>query len=209
MTPHCSLRFTEEMKGSFVFGATESAPENVPAHGPAQPFMFHLTIATDDLARFMADETHEAPAKGWVRSDALGGRLPVEEGIFNLFVTEGPRAKRMLYRLLFSDGTGRMLTMTGYKEINGGSLTRVWPETTTLYIRVLRGHVSPEEDSTAEPVGAGVLRILPLDFARQLTTFRAGGGSRLERARAIVDFGDLFAGELIDVFLPFRRHRAG
>lgn len=208
MTPHCSLRFTEEMKGSFVFGATDSGPGRPEANGAPQPFMFHLTISTDDLARFMQDDSHEAAAVGWVDSDALGGRLPIQTGIFNLFVSEGPHAKRMLYRLLFSDAEGHPLTMTGFKEINGGPLGHVWPETTTLYIRILRGHVMREADHAAEPVGAGVLHILPRDFTRQLTTFRAGRGRRLDRARALVDFGDLFAGELVDVFWPLGRRRA-
>jgi cholesterol oxidase len=207
MTPHCSLRFTEEMKGSFVFGAEDSGPDHAPAGGPVQPFMFHLTISTDDLAQFVQDDTYEATAVGWVNSDALGGRLPVEKGIFNLFVSEGPYAKRMLYRLFFSDAQGHPLTMAGYKEISGGPFSQVWPETTTLYIRLLRGHVMPDGDSSADPVGAGVLHVLPLDFAKQLTTFRAGRGSPIDRVRALVDFGDLFAGQLLDAFWPLRRHR--
>ena len=209
MTPHCSISFTEEMKGSFVFGEVQPGPAASPPTAgqgapPPQPFMFHLTISTPDLAAFMDDATHEAPASGWVQSDALGGRLAVQRGVFNLFVAEGPHAKRMLYRLHFSDAVGRPLTMTGYKEINGGPLTKVWPETTTLYIRILRGHVGPDEDSTAEAVGAGVLRILPADFAEQLSTFRAGRGSPIERAKALADFAKLFAGELLDVFWPPR-----
>jgi cholesterol oxidase len=195
------------MKGSFVFGAEDSGPGHLPASGPMQPFMFHLTISTDDLALFVQDDTYEATAVGWVNSDALGGRLRVERGIFNLFVSEGPRTKRMLYRLFFRDAEGHPLTMAGYKEISGGSFSQVWPETTTLYIRLLRGHVMADGDSSADPVGAGVLHVLPLDFAKQLTTFRAARGPLIDRVRALVDFGDLFAGQLLEAFWPLRRHR--
>ena len=51
--------------------------------------MFHLTIGTDDTYAFIADPTHVCPAVGYVDSDVLGGRRPVERGMFNLFVDAG------------------------------------------------------------------------------------------------------------------------
>jgi cholesterol oxidase len=42
-----------------------------------------------------------------------------------------------------------------------------------------------------------VLRIKPLDFARQLTTFRAEGPDGM---RAIARFGSLFLGSLWDAY---------
>ena len=36
--------------------------------------------------RFLAEPVHEARAEGWIESPALGGRLPVGRGAFNLFV---------------------------------------------------------------------------------------------------------------------------
>lgn len=200
-----SLRFTEEMKGTFAFGIKDFQDSPVQGQHNEIRLMFHLTISTEDVRRFIDDKDHVAEAQGWVECDALGGRLPVTKGVFNLFVAEGPRSRRMLYRLEFQDGVERPLTLTGFKEINGGLPTDVWPETSTLYTRVFEGHVQPEDDETAPLVGSGILHILPADFARQLTTFRVEGGTLGGRIRALLDFGRLFAGQLVIVFWPPRR----
>ena len=69
--------------------------------------MFELTIAVDDVDRFVADPGHQGSATGYVESDLLGGRLEVERGWFNLFVEiDDPESRQMLYRLWLR-GPGR------------------------------------------------------------------------------------------------------
>jgi cholesterol oxidase len=202
------LQFTEKMIGAFTFGARDYHAGYAAGKVSGARVMFRLTIATDDVDAFIADPRHVATAQGYVDSDVLGGRRPVEGGVFNLFVDEGPRARHMLYRLYFSDATGRPLTLTGFKDVRPGPLIKVWPETSTLYIRVLAGHV-PDIDGgeavTEGVVGSGILRIRPLDFAWQLTTFRVHGPDRSGELQAFDRFGRLFVGELWQVFDPFRR----
>jgi cholesterol oxidase len=73
---------------------------------------------------------------------------------------------------------------------------------------VLNGHVPVEdggEDRTEGLVGSGILRILPPDFAWQLTTFRVRGPDLSGRVRALDAFGQLFLRELWQVFAPVRR----
>ncbi|MER8027174.1 hypothetical protein, partial [Glutamicibacter protophormiae] len=53
-------------------------------------------------------------------------------------------------------------------------------------------------------LGSGVLYIEPLDFARQLTTFRAQGPRKLQ---ALSAFGGLFLGSLYRSYLAPRRSR--
>jgi cholesterol oxidase len=207
-----SVQFTEKMVGAFTFGerayeAGYRAGQEGPS-GSGGDLMFRLTIATDDVDRFVEDRDHPAVARGYVQSDPLGGRLPVEAGLFNLFVDEAPKVRHMLYRLYFSDVTGRPLTLAGYKDVRPGPITKVWPETSTLYVRVLAGHVpvlDGGEAATDGIVGSGILRIPVLAFAKQLTTFRSSGPSRLGQLRALETFGRLFAAELWQVFDPFRR----
>jgi hypothetical protein len=103
----------------------------------------------------------------------------------------------MLYRLHFRDGVGHPLTVTGHKVIETETGRGLWHDTTTLYTRVLKGHVEADGDDDAEPVAAGIIRISPLAFARQLTTFRARGPSALA---GLARFGVLFAGGLWDVY---------
>jgi Calcineurin-like phosphoesterase len=213
-----TVQFTEKMIGAFTFGAQdyEAGYQSGLGRGavPGGGLMFRLTIRTDNIDAFVVDPAHAAGAQGFVQADALGGRLPVQEGLFNLFVDEGPATRHMLYRLYFSDSTGRPLTLAGFKDVRPGPLTKVWPETSTLYVRLLNGHVPVTDggQSAVEAVvGSGVLRIRPLDFAVQLSTFRSRGPSLVGELKALDSFGNLFLAELWQVFAPLRlgsRHPA-
>jgi cholesterol oxidase len=195
------VRFTEEMAGHVRVGADD--PELVAdRRSDDVPCMFHLTIETGDLDEFIAQPEHSATAVGYVESAVFGGRRPVERGLFNLFVDQAdPTDKRMLYELWFTDDQGRRRTLLGHKVITDHPGLDLWPDTTTLYTTILDGHVERRGRDSATVVAAGILRIKPLMFARQLTTFRASGGSAAARVGAMVRFGRLFTGALWDVYL--------
>ena len=195
-----TVQFTEEMLGHVTFGETDynrGARDDRPGAGF---FKFHLTIAVDDIARFAGDPRREAGAFGWIQSDALGGRLPVEHGVFNLFVDTEPGVKHMLYRLFFRDSVGHPLTMSGFKLVRDDAGFDVWRDTTTLFTRVYRGHVSAAEEESAELVASGVLRIRMRDFAKQLTTFRGGPGP-VAGLGAIARFGIIFMRQLFEAYV--------
>ncbi|MFF3249305.1 GMC oxidoreductase [Streptomyces sp. NPDC002870] len=195
-----SLSFTEEMKGYVALDVDD--PEEGRALGRSlnQRLSFRLTITADDVDRFTADPEHLARAAGHIDCDVLGGRLPVEGGWFNLFTRgEDPSRRRMLYTLHLRDPGGSPLTLVGHKEVHDDPGIDVWSDTSTLYVRMLTGHVPPDGNGGgAVPVlGAGVLVILAGDFVQQLTTFRAVGPHRVQ---ALESFGRLFLGELWDVY---------
>jgi hypothetical protein len=195
-----SVQYTEEMLGHVTFDETDFN-RGANADRPGAGFLkFHLTIAVDDIARFGGDPQREAGAFGWVESDALGGRLPVEHGVFNLFVDTEPGVKHMLYRLFFRDGVGHPLTMSGFKLVRDDAGFDVWRDTTTLFTRVYRGHVSAAEEESAELVASGVLRIRMRDFAKQLTTFRGGPGP-VAGLGAIARFGIIFMRQLFEAYV--------
>jgi hypothetical protein len=202
MTGITSVSFTEEMKGHVSFG--EEDYERGAREGRASDtrLMVHLTIDEEDLDRLAADTGRAAEARGWVECDALGGRLPVERGIFNLLVDEeDPEIKHMLYRLFFRDGVDHPVTLAGFKTLTNRRGFHVWGDTTTLYTRLLRGHAEAGDIPGAEIVASGILRLRPLGFLRQLATFRAGGRrSPGARAAAIVRFDALFLGHLWEVY---------
>jgi hypothetical protein len=100
----------------------------------------------------------------------------------------------MLYRLYFRDGAGHPLTLSGHKLIENNAGFDVWRDTTTLFTRVLRGHVDEPGEAGAELVAAGVLRIRARDFARQLTTFRGS-------VRGLLKFMTIFLGQLAEAYL--------
>ena len=201
-----SVQFTEEMLGHVTFDETDFN-RGANADRPGAGFLkFHLTIAVDDIARFGGDPQREAGAFGWVESDALGGRLPVEHGVFNLFVDTEPGVKHMLYRLFFRDSVGHPLTLSGFKLVRDDAGFDVWRDTTTLFTRVYRGHVSAEEEESAELVASGVLRIRMRDFAKQLTTFRGGPGP-VAGLGAIARFGMIFMRQLFEAYVLSKGRR--
>ncbi len=204
-----SVQFTEEMLGHVTFGESDFARGAVAGRDGAGALKFHLTIVVDDIERFGSDPTRRAGAHGYLVCDALGGRLPVERGVFNLFVDTEPGVKHMLYRLWFRDGSGHPLTMSGFKLVKDDAGFDVWKDTTTLFTRVLRGHVDEQEDASAEIVASGVLRIRMRDFARQLTTFRAGGDGAGAKVGALAKFGTIFVGHLAEAYLRKGRRANG
>lgn len=197
-----SIRFTETMAGAVMFGEEDAGRGAMAGDEAGNRVRVHLTIEIDDLARFAADANREGRITGWVEWEALGGRLPVERGIFNLLVrVDETDRRRMRYRLWFRDGVGHPVTLAGEKLV-GAAGFRVWPDTTTLYVRLVRGHIEAAGDEGAELIASGILRLGPAAFARLLTTFRATGRSRLARVGAIARFDALFAGQLGRAYGP-------
>jgi cholesterol oxidase len=197
-----SVRFTEEMLGHVTFGESDFARGAQTGRDGSEFLKFHLTIEVADMDRFSTDPMRQAGAVGYLQCDALGGRLPVEKGVFNLFVDSGPGVKRMLYRLWFRDGVGHPLTLTGYKLVENDAGFDLWKDTTTLFTKVLKGHVDESGDSTAELVASGILRIRVQDFAKQMTTFRAGGSGGVgAKLGGLIKFGVIFVGQLAEVYL--------
>ncbi len=175
------------MKGFLDFDETDHRRAFRAGEAAGRRRMFHQTVSTDDVERFLEDEAYPARVAGWVRCDALGGLLEVEGGHFNL-VAEGGR-RRMDYRLLFQDPAGAPLALAGFKAPGDDDL---WSDMSTLYARIHLGH---EPDAPA--VAAAILQIHPNDFARQLTSFRVSPPLRLD---VLARFGEVFAGELWNAY---------
>ena len=194
-----SLQFTETMKGHVTPGETD--PVRGAAAAGRLKVAFKLTIATDDLDAFLRLPEHQGTAMGEVQSAAVGGARPVERGVFNLFVfDQDPHRKQMRYRLFFTDTGGQPFTLAGVKEVNDDRGPDVWKDTTTLYTRIYRGHVSADQEKAAALWGAGVLTLNEWDLARQLTTFRVEPGGLKTRLAALARFGEFFLGSLWDVY---------
>ncbi|HLL74287.1 MAG TPA: patatin-like phospholipase family protein [Pyrinomonadaceae bacterium] len=205
------VSFTEEMKGFMTFGEMDFERGARLGKESGTSVMFRLTITVDGVNRFVKDPGHDTDdVKGYVKSDALGGQREVERARFNLLVDDAdPARKWMLYRLFFRDGEGRPLTLSGFKDVYDDPGFDAWKDTTTLYTRILRGHVSAEEEEAAKRdpakyegmvLASGIIIIHFFDFLRQLTTFRAEGPTLSDRAAALSRFGALFMGKLWDVY---------
>jgi hypothetical protein len=210
-TAQTKVSFTEEMKGYVTFGELDYEKGAKAGKKSGTSIMFHLTITVDGVNRFVTDPNHDTnDVKGYVKCDALGGERPVESATFNLFVDDqDPAIKRMFYRLFFSDAQGNPLTLSGFKYIKDDPGFDLWHDTTTLFTRILNGHVSNDEETAAaqDPdklkqmvKASGIIIIHFFDFLKQLTTFRAEGPTLSDRVSAMGRFGRLFMGKLWDVY---------
>ena len=196
-----SLRFTETMTGFVTEGMTDYETGYRRGRLAETDLRFRLTITMEDVNRFLRTPDHSARAEGYVEGAALGGRCPVSEGRFNLFVDEGdPRRRYMRYRLPFTTPAGEPRTLRGHKVIEDDPGADAWGDTTTLYTHVLRGHVPADADDEAEVLAAGILRIRVGDLLKQLASFRTEGPTRADRLSALARFGGLFLGNLWGVY---------
>jgi predicted acylesterase/phospholipase RssA len=205
------LSFTEEMKGFLTLGETDFAAGASKGQAAGNDLMFHLTITIDGVHGFTVLPEHDTnDVVGYVQSHVFGGKRVVEQGTFNLFIDgSDPSVKYMLYRLFFTDNSGQPLTLAGKKIIKDDPQSDVWRATTTLYTRILKGHVTKEAQDAAEKdvkalaalsLGAGIIIIHMLDFLKQLTTFHVEAPTMAERLTAFSEFGRLFFGKLWDVY---------
>lgn len=75
----------------------------------------------------------------------------------------------------------------------------MWPETSTLYSRILSGRVA--EGDGGSTIASGVIAIRPEDFVFiQLFSFRGDGPTPVDAAQALTRFGVMFFGKLSDVY---------
>jgi cholesterol oxidase len=196
-----SFQFTEDMKGFATFNQTNYEDGYKQGKQDGTALMFRLTIKISDLDDFVASPEHEAEAIGYVKCEQLGGKRPVEEGTFNLFIDAADlNRKKMCYRLFFRDADGRVLTLSGFKAVQDNVGPDIWKDTTTLYTNIFKGRITQEKEAAAEIVAAGILRIELLDLMKQLTTMRADGPTFSDRVEGIDKFGKYFLGSLWEVY---------
>ncbi|WP_283139571.1 FAD-dependent oxidoreductase [Rhizohabitans arisaemae] len=195
-----SLSFTEAMRGYFTAGTGDPLEGELIGRLHGEQFGFQLTITADDVDRFLSYPEHLARAEGWIDAAICGGRRRIERGWFNLFTPGStPDRREMRYRLYFYDGENQPRTLSGWKDIHDGPPTRLWLDSSTLYARLLDGHLTESDEEKATVLGAGTLRIRPADLVQILTTFRASGP---EAAFSLARFGKFFLGQLWDVYGP-------
>ncbi len=193
------LHFKESLQGHVTEGA---ADYHKGAEDPGRvDLAYHLNISTEDLDAFIRLPDHVAMADGTVDCDAFGGSRPVEGGTFNLLISGAdPTRKQMLYRLLFRDSDGNPLTLSGVKNVVDDKGFDVLKDTTTLYTRIYRGHVTAEQEPGADAWGSGIITLGEIALLKLLSSFRAEAPKVRDRFHAIERFGAFFLGSLWDVY---------
>ena len=200
LAPPIGMRFVEEMRGDWALGETDPRTGAERGRQAGSTLGVHLAITIDDLDVFLDDPKRVAVARGYVECPALGGRLRIGDGVFNLLIRSAPAARQMRYTLPFTGPGGEPYLFVGVKEVRDEAGFDAWADTTTLFTTIYRG------DSEDGPiVGSGVLHLSIPDLARQMTTFRilrSRGPATL--VAALLGFSRFFIGQLWDTYI---RHR--
>jgi cholesterol oxidase len=186
-----ALEFTEELRGFITFGEDDHDRAYRAGKRARTACALRVTVTVDDVERFLADPERTARAAGHVECDALGGRLAVTGGWFNV-VAESDARRRISYRLALADGEGHPITLSGVKEIEDDPGLDVWSDVTTLFTRITAGH-----DGDGARIASGILHVRPQDLPGLVGSFRVRPPHRVD---ALARFGALSAGELWEVF---------
>ena len=194
--PQLGIQFTEKMAGTFGTGVTDSF-ENGAAKN--QPLSFVLTVASDNLQAMQDDPDHAASIFGTVTAPFLSQQdLSVNQGNFYLFKRDPNtvNGRLMRYELPMTDVNGNQWFLEGEKHVHDGLGFDLWSDTTTLFVTIYNG-----ENNQGEILGKGILKIAADDFAKQMTTLQARHAqSKKQAVEAVVRFGRLFAGPVIETY---------
>ena len=193
----CGVTWSETFTGWLAFGQTDFNQAMLPEH--REPTTAGVSVAIPNLNGFLDAQSdggiRDAAAlpaevtEGYIRCDPFGGELSVRSGIFRAFVPAGqaePRDAlhlRMRYELALEGPGDRTYTCEGFKLLENDPGYDSWSDTTTLFVTIHDG---------GEPVAVGVLRISPLAFMRELTTFRGSGPSLCKRIGAVLRYQRFF-----------------
>lgn len=193
------LRFQETMGGHVGIDETEPLAGSARGKREKTPLEFEVEIRIDDLGRFLRVADHAAQLSGTVTFGPLGGRLPIRDGVFNLFrVDPGSGIRRMTYAFRFTAPDGQLYFLHGHKEIHDdpGALDVV-PDMTTLFTILYRG-----PDGQAPVYAAGVLTFDLKNAPALVASMKVDGtNSLLRKAAAYTAFASFAYGALRDEYL--------
>ena len=210
------LNVTEWMRGFIGIGATGADAGFVAGVDAGTRFEHEVTIAMDDIDKFVADPTHTARMGGHVDCEALGGRREFEDGTFNMLVdAPGPGLKLMFYRMPLFGESGPNVTVLGHKTIHNDRALDLWSDITTLFVQVFEGDVAGPEIATEamgpahapaeRRIAAGKIYIETSDGFRSARSFTSPGASKADAVLAVEKFVSFYLSHLWDVFGPFMR----
>jgi cholesterol oxidase len=194
------IQFTETMRG-FVTAGAASFEDGAREEAQRSPCEFTLTVTSEDLTAMLSEPSHRASLAGTLSCPLLStGALSVSNGVFELFpvATDAVLTRRMKYSFSMTAGDGRTYRFSGFKSVHDDPGADMWADTTTLFVDIAR------DDGTS--VAKGVLRILPADFAVQMTTLRVLRAPNLAAAmQATARFAKFFAGTMAETYLGLAR----
>ena len=196
VVPKGRLTFTERLTG-FVSATVHDDFQRGYDDGRADGALVEIlvTIDYDDVLALLNDPKQEARISGTVLAPHLSPhRLTVTAGRFVLLARDRsqPETWRMRYDMNLLTEEGQRYALHGHKVIRKQGARRAWPDTTTLYTTL----AGPD----GAKLGAGILRLQPVDFTRLVRTIDIQGVPQPKRAEYKRAFLEFFAGEMRRVY---------
>jgi hypothetical protein len=221
-----TITFTETMRGQAALTKPEHSPAIVTEDedtgliktilaGGSQDGMSFPLILKDLVVAVVTQQTAGVSGlrgsieAGSVIATGLSQQaLIITEGEFELLPEVARAERRMRYRLHCRTSEGeRSFLVYGFKRVANRKgrwwPLAVWLETTTLYVTIYEVGSSTDETGTdtRQPVAAGIARIYPLDFLKQMLTFRSRETQGLPRhVRNMLAFAGFFIMALASVY---------
>jgi uncharacterized protein (DUF362 family) len=182
------LEFDESMSGWLSEGATDPVEGRVRGERDGTPIRIDATIKIADLHTFLNITDHSAGLVGSVTFDPLGGKRPIEDGVFNLFGVDPLTGFRnMTYAFRFSDASGKRYFFHGHKVVKDDPGFDPLEDMTTLFTFIYEG-----EGREAPLYGAGQLFFKLLDAPALAASMRVTGdawwGQELAAKVAFISF---------------------
>jgi hypothetical protein len=200
MTGAPEIAFHEVMRGGFAQRAQDPAAGEREGTRAGSILTLHASAEIPDVGAFVRDPDHTGRLHGTVTFSPIGADATPALGLFRLFApSTDSDLKLMIYRVTF-EARGSQYCLDGAKHVRRRSVLRAWGDTTTLSCRL---HEGP--DTTAAVAGAGILRLTPMAFARQLASFRTPGAHGVGSVMVVARFLAFFSGELLDSYVMPRR----
>ena len=196
------LRFREVMTGMITMGIED--PVEGYKNDAAIAMRLCATVTLPNLPAFIKDPNHEGQWRASGSIPVLGddviGMGNGDFGLFRRAIRGDKGVREMVYDTAFTVG-GQQYRMRGRKHVEPSPPWRVWPATTTLYVQLF-----PASDATGQPVAAGVLRLTPWTFVRQLLSMQVIGDFGLfDRCRHKLSFYRFFVSSLVNTYIKGRR----
>jgi cholesterol oxidase len=165
------LEFTETMSGWVGIGEKDYVEGRISGQRENTPISFSARIIIDDLDHFINLSEHNARLTGTVSFEPLGSKIPIEDGIFNLFSVDPQEGIRhMTYSFRFTVNEDKKYFLHGHKKIEDDPGFDLVDDMTTLFTTI---HDGP--DDTAPVYGAGQLFFNLRDAPSLLTSMKVKG----------------------------------
>ena len=184
------VQFSETLRGHVGWGA-EDADDGFRLgrrHGTGIELQLHVVV--EDLDRFMAGPSHDAPVTGQVECAELGGKLPIARGTYAIRAAGERTERRIGYSLELDAGDAGRHVVRGGRSIDdepGSDLLR------------RASSLSLEVEAADGRTAAGIAGVRHLDFVEQLGAMQADAPTAAARMTALDRFGRASFGPLWEV----------